>query len=95
MPYLVKSTVATFALLIAVAASAQAQQTPNVATLPPTAATGTVPSMPAVAPSPKYVGPAPGSSDGSNGVAFQKPAAYDDDVNMHPYTAPGMGPKPH
>ena len=96
MSKVIKATVASLALLVAVTASAQAQQVPSVANLPPQTSS-TSPAMPpaAVAPSPKYVGPGPGASDASNGTAFQKPANYDNDVSMHPYTAPGMGPKPH
>jgi hypothetical protein len=48
-----------------------------------------------VAPSPKYVGPAPGATEGANYATSQQPANYDNDVMMHPYTTPGMGPKPH
>ena len=96
MSKLIKATVASLALLAAVAASAQAQQDPSVANLPPqTPSTSAATPPVAVAPSPKYVGPGPGANDASNGTAYQKPANYDNDVNMHPYTAPGMGPKAH
>ena len=96
MSKLVKATVASLALLAAVAVSAQAQQDPSVANLPPqTPSTGSVMPPAVVPPSPKYVGPGPGASDASNGAAFQKPPNYDNDVSMHPYTAPGMGPKAH
>jgi hypothetical protein len=53
----------------------------------------TVPTQRAAIPeSPKYIGPAPGSSDASKAAAFQKPAGYDNDVTMYPYAA-GMGVK--
>ena len=54
---LVKSTVLSLGLLTAVAFAAQAQS--NVAALPPGTAPAAAPAV--VAPSPKYVGPNPGS----------------------------------
>ena len=50
--------------------------------------------QPSVAASPKYVGPPPGAADGSNGTHFDKPAGYDQDSALHPYTS-NMGPKPN
>src|SRR5882672_5820543 len=97
MSNLVKSMIAALALLTGVATSAQAQQGPSVADLPPAGPRAssllTVPTQRAAIPeSPKYIGPAPGSSDASKAAAFQKPAGYDNDVTMYPYAA-GMGVK--
>ena len=55
---------------------------------------GTVAVQQPVTPSAKYVGPAPGASDGPMPPKFDKPAGYDGDTSMHPYTS-NMGPKPN
>jgi hypothetical protein len=55
---------------------------------------GTVSEQQAITPSPKYVGPAPGASDGSAPPHFDKPTGYDQDTSLHPYTS-NMGPKPN
>jgi hypothetical protein len=46
-----------------------------------------------VTPSPKYVGPALGGPEGSVYATSPKPAGYESDATMHPYSATGMGPK--
>jgi hypothetical protein len=95
MSKLLMSTIAAI-LVLAAAVGAQAQQSPSVATLPPAGAVTTAPGKPmTVAPSPQYVGPAPGATESANYANSQKPANYDNDVMTHPYTSPGMGPKPH
>jgi hypothetical protein len=46
-----------------------------------------------ITPSPKYVGPALGAAEGANYASSAKPAGYEGDVTLHPYTTTGMGPK--
>lgn len=41
-----------------------------------------------------YPGPAPGASTGQVPPRFQKPADWDQNAALHPYTS-GMGPKPN
>lgn len=55
---------------------------------------GTVSQQQPVTPSPKYVGPAPGASDGPMPPRYAKPAGYDADAALHPYTSGGEGPAP-
>lgn len=55
--------------------------------------TGTFSEQQPVAPSPKYVGPPPGAADASNPPRFDKPAGYDQDTSLHPYSS-NMGPAP-
>src|SRR5262249_20972866 len=79
MSKLVNSTVAAVALLVGVAATAQAQQT---ADLPPPGPRASsllnVPVQPKpLAASPTYIGPAPGASNAPTTAGFQKPAGYD------------------
>jgi hypothetical protein len=55
-----------------------------------------IPSTPrvaAVAPSGAYVGPATGATNGPMPPHFAKPAGYDHDPSLAPYTSTGMGPK--
>ena len=93
MPKLLTSATAALILLAGVA-TAQAQLAPSVATLPPQGTVTAAEPM-AVAPSPKYVGPAAGGPESANFAASQKPAGYDGDTTMRPYTSSGMGPKPN
>jgi hypothetical protein len=66
----------------------------------PGPAVGSAPSIPnpttqaAVVPSGTYPGPAAGAGTGQMPPHFQKPAGYDDDPSMNPYTR-GLGPKPN
>jgi len=98
MSSFVKSTMLGLGLVAGVAISAGAQTLPNqsgVAALPPQASAPAPSIGPAAAPpSEKYVGPAPGASDGGMPQHFQKPADWDANVGLHPYTS-GMGPKPN
>jgi hypothetical protein len=99
MSTFIKSSLAGLAMIIGTAAVAYAQ-TPNVANLPPqgprTNSNTAIPAVPtaSVPVSPKYVGPAPGASEGSVGTRYEKPADWDNRTELHPYTS-GMGPKPH
>ena len=92
---LVKSTIAALVLSMGIAASAQAQQGPSIADLPPPGPRASslmnIPHEPRpLAPSPQYIGPAPGAVDAGKSATFQKPAGYDNDIMMHPYNT---GPK--
>jgi len=49
----------------------------------------------AVAPSGAYVGPAPGATNGGMPPHFSRPAGYERDPSLAPYTTTGMGPKPN
>jgi len=53
---------------------------------------GTVATQQPVTPSPQYVGPAPGAGYYGTGHGFQKPADWDQNASMHPYTS-GQGPR--
>jgi hypothetical protein len=65
MPKLLTTAKAVL-ILLAGAATAQAQLAPSVATLPPQGTVATPEPVGAVAPSPKYVGPAPGAAESAN-----------------------------
>jgi hypothetical protein len=47
-----------------------------------------------VAPSPAYVGPAPGAGYYGMPPRFEKSADWDSNAAMHPYTS-SVGPRPH
>lgn len=94
MSTMIKSVVAGLGLLT-VAAVAHAQ---SVATLPPQAAPqpSVAPGMAVAtpAPSPNYIGPAPGGVNAPKYEAFAKPTNWEQDTSAHPYTS-GMGPRPN
>jgi len=59
---------------------------------------GTVTQQQPVVPSPQYVGPSPGATNGPMPPKFDKSADYDKDPAMHPYTNPTeqqTGPRPN
>lgn len=108
MPNLLKTTAMSLALLAGIAVSAQAQTVSNttapgqsLANLPPG---GPRPSSllnipqdqqhAPVAQSGTYPGPGPGAGTGHMPPHFEKPADWDQNVAMHPYTS-GQGPKAH
>jgi hypothetical protein len=104
-----KPILLSFGLVAGVALGAHAQAVsstatpgPSIANLPPDGpranSLGAIPSVGQqlpVAASGTYPGPAPGASTGQLPPRFDKPAGYDQDAAMHPYTGPGMGPKPN
>lgn len=49
----------------------------------------------AVTPSPAYVGPNPGAGYYGTPPIYQKPAGYNSDAALHPYTSTGDGPRPN
>ena len=56
---------------------------------------GTVTQQAPITESPKYVGPSPGAASGSMPPKFEKSADYDANATLHPYSSPGMGPRPN
>ena len=106
MSNLIKPALLGLGLVAGLALSAQAQTAmgPNpgagsIASLPPSdepraSSHNSIPSVAqhAIAPSPAYVGPAPGAGTGHTPPHFDKPADWDSNAAMHPYTS-GMGPK--
>ncbi len=107
MVTLFKTTALSLGLLAGIAAAAQAQTAPSptvpgqsIANLPlpgPRASSlGNIPReqhMP-VAQSGIYPGPNAGAVNGPMPPHFEKPADWDQNVAMHPYTS-GEGPKAH
>ena len=55
---------------------------------------GTVATQAPVAPSPAYVGPSPGLGYYGATQGYQKPADYESNAALHPYTS-NMGPRPN
>jgi len=108
MHNLLKATAAAVLLISGAAVAANAESFgpaaggpgPSVATLPPTADLGprtnshnAIPGEgQAVAPSPKYVGPAPGASDAKASERFAPPAGYATDRSMQPYSGGTVRP---
>ena len=93
MAFLGKLAPLSLAMLAGIAFAAQAQ-TGSLASLPPNPAAEPRAAASPVAPAPTYVGPAPGAGTGAIPPRFQKPADWDSNMAMHPYTS-GLGPKPH
>jgi len=96
MSTIVKSMVVGLGMLT-VAAVAHAQSVANLPAQGPRASSENAVGGMAVAtpaPSPTYVGPAPGAGTAPKTQAFQKPAGWDQDVSAHPYTS-NMGPRPN
>jgi hypothetical protein len=48
-----------------------------------------------IVPSQAYVGPSPGGSNGAMPPHFDKPAGWDQNAALHPYTTSGSGPRPN
>lgn len=106
-----KSFVLGLGLVAGLGVAAQAQtayptyptQNPSVAALPPvqgpraSSYNSIVPGQEhmAVVPSGAYPGPGPGAGTGQMPPRFEKPADWDQNAALHPYTTNGMGPKPH
>jgi hypothetical protein len=104
---LIKPFLLGVALLAGIAAAAQAQTIssgaapgPSIANLPPegprASSLGSIAHeqhVPVTA-SGNYPGPGPGATTGQMPPHFEKPAGWDQDVAMHPYSS-GLGPKPH
>jgi hypothetical protein len=107
MPSLFKNAALSIALLAGAVAVAQAQTVSSdpasgqsIANLPPedSDALPNVSQRDAQMPivqTGTYPGPAPGAGTGQMPPRFEKPADWDQNVALHPYTSPGMGPKPH
>ncbi|HEX3860422.1 MAG TPA: hypothetical protein VHY35_01865 [Stellaceae bacterium] len=108
MPTLLKPLLLGLGLVAGMAIAAQAQTvssapTPNtsIANLPPEGPRPSSlenipnngPHMPVTA-SGNYPGPAPGASNGQMPPHYEKPADWDSNVAMHPYTS-HMGPNPN
>src|ERR1051326_9142766 len=56
---------------------------------------GTVTQQAPVSESPKYVGPSPGAASGVMPPKFEKSADYESNATLHPYSSPGLGPRPN
>ena len=93
-----KSLVLGLGLVAGIAATASAQQGPSVASLPGPRASSEIsipgPDRQAVVPTGNYPGPNAGATNGPMPPRFEKPADWDTNAALHPYTS-GMGPKPH
>jgi|KBSMisStaDraftv2_1062788.scaffolds.fasta_scaffold2003885_1 hypothetical protein len=95
-----KPTLLGLGLAVAVAAAAQAQGV-NIANVPaegPRASSHGYqgPQQAAtVAPSPVYPGPAAGAGNGVMQKPFEKPAGYDQNPMLNPYSTGNGGPRPN
>lgn len=102
-----KSLVLGLSLAAGLGVAAQAQTIsqgpvpgPSIANLPPEgprpSSLNNIPSEPkmTVTPSGQYIGPAPGAANGAMPPHFDKPAGYDADASLHPYSS-NLGPKPN
>jgi hypothetical protein len=56
---------------------------------------GTVQTQAPVTPSAQYVGPPPGAGTGAMPQHFEKSADWDNNTALHPYSSPGVGPRPN
>jgi hypothetical protein len=110
MSSLIRPALLGLGLIAGITVGAQAQTamsgpnpatSPSIASLPPVdeprdSSHNSIPgdNQHAVAPSPTYIGPAPGAGNGHMPPHFNKSADWDRDPVMHPYSS-GMGPKPN
>ena len=104
---MIKQLVLGLGLIAGVALAAQAQTVsgtvtpgPSIANLPPDGprpnSLGAIPGgqhMP-VTESGNYIGPAPGATNGQMPPRFEKPADWEQNTALHPYSS-NLGPKPN
>jgi hypothetical protein len=56
---------------------------------------GTGQTQATVAPSPQFVGVSPGTASTPTSPHFEKPADWESNTALHPYTSEGIGPRAH